>query len=181
MGNGWYNRELAEVQFWKQSNHLVHRRKNLGRTCATRMPDSPARNCFWWFNMYSSADYSITPRRCIRPMAGSSSTFTRGRSIREEIKRDLGEFPFFGFLGAGGGMESPQGSGRCRIALDCRIRQMDRKQIQPDAEPDLPAASRLQSATAWTQRQPAVPAIGEPVIPNPDHSRPARLMPLSAT
>src|SRR5579863_9751644 len=23
VGNGWYNRELAEVQFWKQSNHLV--------------------------------------------------------------------------------------------------------------------------------------------------------------
>ena len=23
VGNGWYDRELAEVQFWKQSNHLV--------------------------------------------------------------------------------------------------------------------------------------------------------------
>jgi len=27
VANGWYNRELAEVQFWKQSNHLVHGRK----------------------------------------------------------------------------------------------------------------------------------------------------------
>jgi predicted AlkP superfamily pyrophosphatase or phosphodiesterase len=27
VGNGWYNRELAEVQFWKQSNHLVQRPK----------------------------------------------------------------------------------------------------------------------------------------------------------
>jgi len=27
VGNGWYNRELAEVQFWKQSNHLVHGKK----------------------------------------------------------------------------------------------------------------------------------------------------------
>src|SRR6476660_10479076 len=27
VGNGWFNRELAEVQFWKQSNHLVHGRK----------------------------------------------------------------------------------------------------------------------------------------------------------
>src|SRR5690348_18431439 len=27
VGNGWYNRELAEVQFWKQSNHLVQGRK----------------------------------------------------------------------------------------------------------------------------------------------------------
>jgi predicted AlkP superfamily pyrophosphatase or phosphodiesterase len=23
IGNGWYDRALAEVQFWKQSNHLV--------------------------------------------------------------------------------------------------------------------------------------------------------------
>ena len=27
VGNGWYHRELAEVQFWKQSNHIVHGRK----------------------------------------------------------------------------------------------------------------------------------------------------------
>src|SRR6266536_6489216 len=27
VANGWYNRELAEVQFWKQSNHLVRGRK----------------------------------------------------------------------------------------------------------------------------------------------------------
>ena len=27
VANGWYNRELAEVQFWKQSNHLVQGRK----------------------------------------------------------------------------------------------------------------------------------------------------------
>src|ERR1035438_4920300 len=27
VGNGWYNRELAEVQFWKQSNRLVQQRK----------------------------------------------------------------------------------------------------------------------------------------------------------
>src|SRR5207249_12230320 len=24
VGNGWYNRELAEVQFWKQPERLVH-------------------------------------------------------------------------------------------------------------------------------------------------------------
>src|SRR5713226_2803914 len=65
VGNGWYDRELAEVQFWKQSNHLVHGRKiweemrelDPGFTCA---------KLFWWHNMYSSADYSITPVRCIR-------------------------------------------------------------------------------------------------------------------
>jgi predicted AlkP superfamily pyrophosphatase or phosphodiesterase len=61
VGNGWFNRELAEVQFWKQSNQLVEAPKiwealwlhDPGLTCA---------NCFWWFNMYSRANYSITPR-----------------------------------------------------------------------------------------------------------------------
>src|SRR3989442_247092 len=50
VGNGWYHRELAEVQFWKQSNHLVHgrkiweelREKNAAFTCA---------KLFWWYNM----------------------------------------------------------------------------------------------------------------------------------
>src|SRR6266700_1574081 len=27
VGNGWYERKLDEVQFWKQSNHLVQGRK----------------------------------------------------------------------------------------------------------------------------------------------------------
>src|SRR5476649_2595858 len=27
VGNGWLNREFAETQFWKQSNHIVHGKK----------------------------------------------------------------------------------------------------------------------------------------------------------
>ena len=27
VGNGWFNRELSEVHFWKQSNHLVQGKK----------------------------------------------------------------------------------------------------------------------------------------------------------
>src|SRR5258707_15805399 len=30
VGNGWYDRTLCEVQFWKQSNHLVAGRKIWG-------------------------------------------------------------------------------------------------------------------------------------------------------
>ena len=62
VGNGWYHRELAEVQFWKQSNHLVRgpkiwdelRARDAKFTCA---------KLFWWYNMYSGADYSSTPRQ----------------------------------------------------------------------------------------------------------------------
>jgi len=60
-GNGWYDRELAEVQFWKQSNHLVHGKK-LWEELRERDPKFTCAKLFWWYNMYSSADFSITPR-----------------------------------------------------------------------------------------------------------------------
>src|SRR5436190_22248246 len=59
VGNGWYNREQAEVQFWKQSNHLVHGRK-LWEDLREQDPAFSCAKLFWWYNMYSTADYSIT-------------------------------------------------------------------------------------------------------------------------
>ena len=61
VANGWYDREYAEHRFWKQPNQLVKgeklwemlRREDPGFTCAKLV---------WWFNMYSSADYAVTPR-----------------------------------------------------------------------------------------------------------------------
>src|SRR5678815_4236129 len=61
VANGWYNRELAEVQFWKQSNHLVHGRK-LWEELREFAPGFTCAKLFWWYNMYSSVDWSITPR-----------------------------------------------------------------------------------------------------------------------
>ena len=110
VGNGWYHRELAEVQFWKQSNHLVHGEKiwDILRVAAPH-PVTVA-NCFWWYNMYSSVDYSITPRP-MYPADGRKffDIYSWPYSIREEIKRDLGEFPFFSFWGPAAGVDSPQG------------------------------------------------------------------------
>ena len=117
VGNGWYNRELAEVQFWKQSNHLVQSPKiwdalrdrpaSAGRTASIA-------NCFWWFNMYSSVDYSITPRPVYRADGGKIfDVYSWPYSIRTEIKKDLGEFPFFGFWGPAAGVKTPQGSFDC--------------------------------------------------------------------
>src|SRR5262245_40477185 len=53
VGNGWYNRELAEVQFWKQSNHLVHGRK-VWEELRAAIPNFTCAKLFWWYNMYSS-------------------------------------------------------------------------------------------------------------------------------
>jgi predicted AlkP superfamily pyrophosphatase or phosphodiesterase len=117
VGNGWFNRELAEIQFWKQSNLLVQspkiwdafRAKTPDARCQTPAPFAAA-NCFWWFNMYSSADYSLTPRP-MYPADGRKifDIYSWPYSIRTEIKKDLGEFPFFEFWGPAAGMDTPQG------------------------------------------------------------------------
>lgn len=115
VGNGWYNRELAEVHFWKQSNHVVQSEK-IWDVLKSAKPDSQLKiaNCFWWFNMYSSVDYSITPRPIYRADGGKIfDVYSWPYSIREEIKKDLGEFPFFGFWGPAAGIKSPQDSADC--------------------------------------------------------------------
>jgi predicted AlkP superfamily pyrophosphatase or phosphodiesterase len=122
VGNGWYHRELAEVQFWKQSNHLVHGRK-LWDDLRELEPGSPpvthhgsrapftCAKLFWWFNMYSTADYSITPRP-MYPADGRKvfDIYTRPDGVRTEIKKDLGEFPFATFWGPGAGRKTAQGA-----------------------------------------------------------------------
>jgi len=110
VGNGWYNRELAEVQFWKQSNHLVQGRK-LWEELREREPKFTCAKLFWWYNMYSTADYSITPRP-MYPADGRKvfDIYTWPYSVRGEIKSDLGGFPFATFWGPAAGVRTPQGS-----------------------------------------------------------------------
>jgi predicted AlkP superfamily pyrophosphatase or phosphodiesterase len=115
VGNGWYNRELAEVQFWKQSNHLVQAPKIWDALRQQFPADMPSiANCFWWFNMYSSVDYALTPRPVYRADGGKIfDIYSWPYSIRTEIKKDLGEFPFFGFWGPAAGVKTPQGAADC--------------------------------------------------------------------
>ena len=109
VGNGWYNHELAEVQFWKQSNHLVQGRK-IWEELREKDPAFTCAKLFWWYNMYSSANYSITPRP-IYPADGRKffDVYTAPPSLRAEVKRSLGEFPFATFWGPAAGISSPQG------------------------------------------------------------------------
>ena len=108
VSNGWYSRELAEHQFWKQSNHLVDGPK-LWEVLKQSDPDFTCAKIFWWYNMYSSADFSVTPRP-IYPSDGSKvfDIYTSPMSMREEIKEDLGPFPFASFWGPNSGIESTQ-------------------------------------------------------------------------
>jgi predicted AlkP superfamily pyrophosphatase or phosphodiesterase len=108
VGNGWYDRTLHEHHFWKQSNRLVGGEK-VWETIRKDRPDFRCANLFWWFNMYSSADFSITPRPLYR--SDGLKTFdvhSHPLSIRDEIKKDLGEFPFPSFWGPRAGLPSSE-------------------------------------------------------------------------
>jgi len=110
VANGWFDRDLAEVHFWKQSNRLVQAPK-VWEELRAEEPGFTCANLFWWFNMASMVNYSITPRP-MYPADGRKvfDIHTWPYSIRSEIKSDLGEFPFFGFWGPAAGMDTPQGT-----------------------------------------------------------------------
>jgi predicted AlkP superfamily pyrophosphatase or phosphodiesterase len=109
VGNGWYHRELAEVQFWKQSNHLVGGDK-IWDVLRSRLPGFTCAQLFWWYNMYACVEYSITPRP-MYPADGRKvfDIHAWPYELRTAIKHDLGEFPFFGFWGPAAGVKSPAG------------------------------------------------------------------------
>jgi predicted AlkP superfamily pyrophosphatase or phosphodiesterase len=110
VANGWYNRELAEVHFWKQSNHLVQAPKLWDRLREAD-PQFTCAQLFWWFNMYARVDWSITPRP-MYPADGRKvfDIYAWPYSIRDEIKTDLGDFPFFCFWGPAAGVDTAKGS-----------------------------------------------------------------------
>jgi predicted AlkP superfamily pyrophosphatase or phosphodiesterase len=106
VGNGWYSHEDAEIKFWKQSNTLVQASK-IWEEARRHDPSFTCANVFWWYNMYSTADYSVTPR----PMYPSDGrklpdVYTSPAGLRDELQRALGTFPLFNFWGPKASIES---------------------------------------------------------------------------
>jgi predicted AlkP superfamily pyrophosphatase or phosphodiesterase len=99
VGNGWYHRDLAQVMFWRQANQLVHGEK-VWETARRRDGSLTCAKLFWWFNMYSSADWSVTPRP-LYPADGRKvpDIYSQPRTLSGRLKAELGEFPFFNFWG----------------------------------------------------------------------------------
>jgi predicted AlkP superfamily pyrophosphatase or phosphodiesterase len=99
VGNGWYFRELSQVWLWRQSNQLVTGDK-LWDEAKRRDPTFTSAKLFWWYNMYSSADISVTPR----PMYTADGrklpdVYTDPPELRGELSEALGMFPLFNFWG----------------------------------------------------------------------------------
>ncbi|MCT8974125.1 alkaline phosphatase family protein [Microbaculum marinisediminis] len=99
VANGWYFRDLSEVWLWRQSNRLIGgekiweagRKRDAAFTCA---------KMFWWYNMYSSADWSATPR----PIYCADGRkipdhYAHPSQLRDELDAKLGRFPLFKFWG----------------------------------------------------------------------------------
>ncbi len=99
VGNGWYDHALSEVLFWRQSHRLVQR-PAVWDTLRARRPDLRVAQLFWWFNMYSSADVSVTPRPEY-PADGRKipGVYTRPAELRARLEARLGTFPLFRFWG----------------------------------------------------------------------------------
>jgi predicted AlkP superfamily pyrophosphatase or phosphodiesterase len=99
VGNGWYSRQDAEVRFWKQSNALVEAPK-IWETARAIDPGFTCANLCWWFNMYSTADYAVTPRP-MYPADGRKipDVYTAPGPLRDSLQHALGTFPLFEFWG----------------------------------------------------------------------------------
>lgn len=99
VANGWYDRTDAEVKFWKQSNKLVQAEK-IWEKAKKLDPAFTCSNMFWWYNMYSSVDYSLTPRPQYRADGRKiPDVYSHPPQLRDQMQKELGQFPLFNFWG----------------------------------------------------------------------------------
>src|SRR5690606_14794053 len=118
VGNGWYFKDEHEVKFWRQSNTLVQagkiwdnlKKKDSNFTCA---------NFFWWFNMYSGVDYSVTPRpNYLADGRKIPDVYSHPAELRDMLQEELGTFPLFNFWGPETSIKSSQWIADAAIKTD---------------------------------------------------------------
>jgi len=99
VGNGWYDRNDAEVKMWKQSNKLIQSPRiwDLAREID---PAFTCANLFWWYNMYSDADFTVTPRpQYWADGQKKPDSYSKPANLRDRLQEKLGIFPLFDFWG----------------------------------------------------------------------------------
>lgn len=99
VANGWYFRDLSEVWLWRQSNHLVAGEK-IWEAGRARNAEFTCAKMFWWYNMYSTADWSATPRP-MYPADGRKvpDHYAHPPALHDELDARFGQFPLFKFWG----------------------------------------------------------------------------------
>ncbi len=99
VANGWYFNDLSEIWLWRQSNRLVEGEK-IWDAARRRDPAFTCAKLFWWYNMHSTATWSVTPRP-MYPADGRKipDVYTQPAELRDELNGRLGQFPLFKFWG----------------------------------------------------------------------------------
>jgi predicted AlkP superfamily pyrophosphatase or phosphodiesterase len=99
VGNGWYFRDLSEIWFWRQSARL-YQGERIWEAARKKNPDVTTAKLFWWFNMYDTADWAVTPRP-MYPADGRKlpDVWSDPPELRDELTQRFGTFPLFNFWG----------------------------------------------------------------------------------
>jgi predicted AlkP superfamily pyrophosphatase or phosphodiesterase len=106
VGNGWYFKDECEIKFWRQSNHLVQA-ENIWDIAKKRNPDFTVANMFWWYNMYSTADFQVTPRPLyLQDGRKLPDCHSHPMDLRDRLQKELGQFPLFSFWGPNANISS---------------------------------------------------------------------------
>ena len=118
VGNGWYDRDDSEVKFWKQSNKLVKAEK-VWEAAKKQDPSFTCSKMFWWYNMYSSADFSVTPRpQYHADGVKAPDCYSQPADLRDKLQAALGTFPLFSFWGPNANIKSSQWIADASIWVD---------------------------------------------------------------
>ena len=118
VGNGWYDREDCEIKFWKQSNKLVQGEK-IWDAAKKIDPTFTCAKMFWWYNMYSSADYAVTPRpNYLADGRKLPDCYSHPADLRDLLQHELGQFPLFQFWGPGANIKSTKWIADASIITD---------------------------------------------------------------
>lgn len=158
VANGWYDRDMAEILFWKQSNRLIGG-DSLWREARRRDPAFVGAKLFWWYNMYSDADVSVTPR----PIYAADGRklpdiYTHPADLRGDLQAALGPFPLFRFWGPAADIASSRWIAAAAAAVERRYApslslvylphlDYDLQRFGPD-DPRIPAAVAAVDALA---------------------------------
>ncbi len=118
VGNGWLFRDELEVKLWRQSNKLVQAEK-IWDVARKKDPTFTCANMFWWYNMYSSVDYSVTPRpNYLANGRKVPDVYSHPVELRDFLNHELGPFPLFHFWGPGTSIKSSRWIADASILVD---------------------------------------------------------------
>ncbi len=118
VANGWYFRDLGEIWFWRQSNRLV-RGEKIWQTAKRRNASFSCANNFWWYNMATEADWSVTPRPVYCADGRKlPDCYSHPPELREKFNRQFGQFPLFSFWGPATSLVSSDWIGKAAMAIE---------------------------------------------------------------